>query len=175
MKRLLNRFPIPQGLMIGLMVIIFLIFSLSNEKDLKKNPSIPLTSYIEGVRIVHRVKGNAEWSLMAKRADFSRDEKLVMLNSIVIDIKQKNMNLSAEKGIFDLETKNLKLEDNIILKSDSYKVALKDLSWNPVKGILTSGQNIELKGNRFDIEANGLSATEEQKLRLHRNVRAIFF
>lgn len=163
------------GLALTVLIIIFLSLLFLKEEDSKRNSLTQATSYIEGLRIVQRINGDAIWSVTAKRADFTKDEKKAMMNSIVINMKKENMTLDAEKGVFDLETRDIKLEDNIVLKSKGYEVTLKDLSWNPSRGLLTSAQKIALKGGRFSIEGEGLSATGEQKLRLHRNVKAIFF
>lgn len=175
MKRLFNRFSGLHGLALVMLIIVFSFFNIYNSEDLKKDPVTPATSYIEGLRIIHRIKGDTIWSIMAKRADFTKDEKSAKMSSIVIDVKKENLTINAERGVFDLETKDLKLEDNIVLKSKGYEVILKDLSWNPARGLLTSDQKIALRGNRFSIEGYGLSATEKQKLRLHKNVRAVFF
>lgn len=175
MKRLFNRFSGLHGLALVMVIIAFLFFNTYNSEDLKKDSVTPATSYIEGLRIIHRIKGDTIWSIMAKRADFTKDEKSAKMSSIVIDVKKENLTINAERGVFDLETRDLKLEDNIVLKSKGYEVTLKDLSWNPARGLLTSDQKIALRGNRFSIEGYGLSATEEQKLRLHKNVRAVFF
>lgn len=175
MKRLFNRFSGLPGLALVMVIIAFLFFNIYNSEDLKKDSVTPATSYIEGLRIIHRINGDTIWSIMAKRADFTKDEKSAKMSSIVIDVKKENLTINAERGVFDLETRDLKLEDNIVLKSRGYEVTLKDLSWNPARGLLTSDQKIALRGNRFSIEGYGLSATEEQKLRLHKNVRAVFF
>lgn len=175
MNRLFNRFSGLRGLALVMLIIAFLFFPVYNDGDLKKNSVTSATSYIEGLRIIHRIKGNTIWSIMAKRADFTRDERSARMSSIIIDIKKENMTINAESGVFDLETRDLKLEDNIVLKSKGYEVMLKDLSWNPARGLLTSDQKIAFRGSKFSIEGYGLSATEEQKLKLHRNVRAVFF
>lgn len=175
MRRLYNSFSGIHTLALVMIITLFLFFPLFDDKDLKKDSVTPTASYIEGLRIIHRKKEDTAWTIMARRANFSRDEKIAMLDSIIIDIQKDNITLSAEKGVFDLETRDLRLEKNIVLKSKGYEVALKDLSWNPSKGLLKSDKQIELKGKGFNIKGDGLSATEEQKLKLHRNVRAIFF
>lgn len=183
MKRLINlvagvssqRFSGIQIIVLGALIIASLFLPFFNREDIKKDSVISSTSYIEGLKIIHRTKGNTAWTIMAKRANFTKDEKTAQMNSIVIDIQKENIILNAEKGVFDLETRDLKLEDNIILKSKGYEVTLKDLTWNPSKGLLKSDKKIELRGKGFSIQGYGISATEEQKLRLHRNVRAIFF
>lgn len=175
MGRLFNSFSGIHGFALAILVIAFLSFALFNERDLRKDPLNPTTSYIEGLRIIHRTKGDTAWTIIAKRADFTRDERTAKMNSVVVDIEKEKITLNAEKGVFDIETRDLKLEDNIILKSKGYEMALKDLSWNPSRGLLRSDQKIELKGKNFSIEGNGLSATDKQQLRLHRNVKAIFF
>ncbi len=175
MGRLFKSFSGIHGFALAILIIASLSISFFNERDPGKYPMKQATSYIEGLRIIHRTKGEASWTIMAKRADFTRDERTAKMDSVVIDIQKEGITLNAEKGVFDLETKDLKLEDNITLKSKGYEMALRDLSWDPAKGLLRSDQKIELKGKNFSIVGDGLFATEKQQLRLHRNVKAIFY
>jgi LPS export ABC transporter protein LptC len=175
MKRILKRISTLQGLALVMLITAFFFLPLWKDDDLKRDTITSSSSYIEGLKIVNRSKGDTTWTIVAKRADFTKDERKARMNSIVIDIKKENLILNADSGIFDIETRDIKLEDNIILKAKGYEVALKNLSWNPSKSLLSSDQKIVLKGNRFSIEGEGLSATEEQKLSLHKNVRAIFY
>lgn len=175
MRNLFDRLSGLYGVAFTMLFSAFLFFPLFYGGDLKNKTLTQATSYIEGLRIIHRIKGETSWTMRAERADFTGNERIARMNSIVLDIKKEGMTLNAERGTFDLQTRYLKLEDNVVLRSKDYEITLKDLSWNPARSLVSSDQKIALRGNRFSIEGDGLSATEEQKLRLHRNVKAIFF
>ncbi|MFN3481148.1 MAG: hypothetical protein ACK415_12305, partial [Thermodesulfovibrionales bacterium] len=83
MKRLFNRFSGLHGLALVMLIIAFLFFPIYNGEDLKKDSVTSSTSYIEGLRIIHRSKGNTIWSIMAKRADFTKDERSAKMSSII--------------------------------------------------------------------------------------------
>lgn len=175
MKRLFNKFSGLHGLALVMLIFVSLLFPFLEGKESKKVSITTASSYIEGLKVINRIKGDTTWTIIAKRADLSKDERIATMDSIILEIKKENITLNAERGTFDLDTKDLKLEENITLRTKGYEAKLKDLFWNPSRGLLTSDKRIALKGDRFSIEGDGLSATEEQKLRLHKNVRAIFF
>lgn len=163
-------------IIVSLSVVSIFFFVFYGERDYKKDISInKANSYLEGVRIVSKKDGADVWMITARRADFTKDETIAKMDSVTIDIKKEGVVLNADNGIYNMNTRDLHLENNIkVLIKDSV-ISAKDLTWNPSGGILSSDDKIQMEGKKFKIEGEGLNATEDNKIKLMRNVKAIFF
>lgn len=175
---LIQRFS--KGRMIFLstlsLFISSVLFFYNGEGDHRKDLAISrIGSYIEGLRIVNKRNGVDSWVITARRADFTRDGMEARMDSVTVDIIKDRVVVNADSGIYNLNTRGLSLENNIkILIKDSV-VSAERLSWNPASKILTSDNKVRMDGKRFKIEGEGLIATEGQKVKLTKNVKAIFF
>jgi len=152
------------------------IFFYNGEGDHRKDPAISrIGSYIEGLRIVNKRNGMDSWVITAKRADFTGDGMEARMSSVTIDIIKDGVVVNADRGTYNMNTKGLSLNSNIrILIRDSV-ISAERLSWDPASRILTSDNKVRMNGKRFKIEGEGLVATEDQKVKLTKDVRAIFF
>lgn len=132
-------------------------------------------SYMEGIRVINKDNGATSWVITADKAEFAEDETSARMDSVVIDMVDKGITLNADNGIYNINTKNLRLDDNIRVKTKDYTVYAKGISWNPGKEILTSDNKILVEGKKFKIEGEGINASEGHKIRLMKNVKASFF
>lgn len=156
--------------------LLFLFFVFSGDRDYKRDISIrKANSYIEGLRIVTKKDGADAWILTARRADFTKDETLARMDSVSMDIKKEGVVVDAENGTYNMENKDLTLENNVTIRAKGSLIRTKSLEWNPSRGALTSNSSIRIESPRFAVEGEGLSATEDNKVTLMRNVRATFF
>lgn len=156
-------------------LFIFFIF-FSDERESRRDLSISkASSYMEGFRIVSKKNGTDSWVITARRADFSRDETLARMDAVTMDIKKEGVVLNADHGTYNMNTRDLKLEDNITIQIKDSVIHAKNLSWNPSGGILSAEGKVQLKGNKFTVEGEGLTATGDNTVRLMQNVKAIFY
>ncbi|HYA31223.1 MAG TPA: LPS export ABC transporter periplasmic protein LptC [Thermodesulfovibrionales bacterium] len=156
--------------------LLFLFFVFSGDRDYKRDISIRRTnSYIEGLRIVTKKDGADSWIMTARRADFTKDETTARMDSVSMDIKKEGVLVNAENGTYNMDNKDLSLENNVTIRAKDSIIRMKSLEWNPSRGTLTSDSNIRVENSRFTVEGEGLSATEDNKVTLMRNVRATFF
>ena len=155
-------------------LVFFSVFS--GERDLRKDLSIQRgNSYIEGLKIVNKKDGTDTWVVTARRADFTKDETVAQMESVAIDLKKDGVLLSADNGTYHMQTQDLRLGKNIKIQIKGSVVTTDELSWNPSRGLLFSKDVVRMEGNSFKIEGEGLSATKDNKVKLMRNVKAIFF
>lgn len=155
-------------------LIFFFVFS--GERDLRKDLSLQRgNSYIEGLKIVNRKDGADAWVVTARRADFTKDETVAQMESVAIDLKKDGVLLSADNGTYHMQTKDLRLENNIKIQIKGSVVTTDELSWDPSRGLVFSKEVVRMEGNKFKIEGEGLTATKDNKVRLMRNVKATFF
>ncbi len=158
---------------ISIFFIYFTIFS--DERESRRDYSIrTATSYMEGFRIVSKKDGADALVITARRADFSKDETLAKMDAVTMDIKKEGVVLNADRGTYNMDTKDLTLEDNITIEAKGSVIYANTLSWNPAQGMLTSEGKVRIKGNKFTAEGEGLTATQDSRVKLMRNVKAIF-
>lgn len=153
--------------------IFFMVFS--DERESRRDFSInKANSYMEGFRIVSKKAGTDALILTAGRADFSKDETVARMEAVTMDIKKEGVLLNADHGTYNMETKDLTLEDNITIHAKDSVIHASNLSWNPSRGILSAEGKVWMKGNRFTVEGEGLTATEDNRVKLMRNVKAVY-
>jgi len=159
---------------VAVSLLFFLVFY--DDTDFKRGLSANKAgSYIEGLKIVSKKNGIDSWVLTARRADFTTDETLARMNSVAMDIKKEGVLVNAESGIYNMNTKVLSLENNVILRTKDSVIHTNNLLWNPSAGVLTSTGKVEMEGRKFRLEGEELSATEDSKVMLMKDVRATFF
>ena len=166
--------------MLGGILFIFtcLVFYsvFSGEHDIKKDLSIQRgNSYIEGLKIVNKKDGADTSVVTARRADFTRDETVAQMETVAIDLKKEGVVVSADNGTYQMQTRDLRLGDNIKIQIKGSVLTTDELSWNPSRGMLFSKDVVRMEGNKFRIEGEGLTATQDNKVKLMRNVKATFF
>lgn len=154
--------------------IFFIVFR--GQPDDKRDLSISKgNSYMEGVRIVNKKDGVASSIISARKANFSSDESMVRMASVNIEIKKEGAVLNADSGLYNMNTRDLHLQDNIVIHMKDSTITTESLSWNPAVQKLSSSGRILMQGDKFRIEGEGLTATEDDKVTLSRDVKAIFF
>jgi len=87
-----------------------LFFYNLSEKASKLNIQQAGDSFFEGVKIVNKKDGATEWVLTAKRADLSRDGKEALLSGVEMNLEKKGISVEAEKGLYDMNTKNVAVD-----------------------------------------------------------------
>jgi LPS export ABC transporter protein LptC len=156
--------------------VLFLFLMFSGDREDRRDISIGgATSYIEGIRIVSKKDGTDSWVITAQRADFTKDETIARMVSVNMDIKKEGVLLNADSGTYNLESRELRLENNVNIRIKDSVIQTGSLAWKPSSGTLTSDGRILMKSNRFAVEGEGLTATEDNKVKLMRNVKATFF
>jgi len=155
-------------------LVFFSVFS--GERDLRKDLSIQRgNSYIEGLKIVNRKDGADTWVVTARRADFTKDETVAQMESVVIDAKKEGMVLTADNGTYHMQSRDLRLGNNIKIQIKGSVFTTDELSWDASRGMVFSKDVVRMQGNKFTIEGEGLTATKDNKLKLMRNVKATFY
>ena len=156
-------------------VLIPFIFAINGEKNDMRVFSVKAHSYIEGLKIVDKKNGTETWVISAKRADFTEDERFAKMDSVTITIVKEGIMVHALKGSYDFLSKVLWLQDGVTMDYRDSVLTAGEISMDIHNRRLTSEGVVCMKGKKFRIEGEGLSANDEQKVSLSRNVRAIFF
>jgi LPS export ABC transporter protein LptC len=150
-------------------------FVFHGEQEYKKELSLKTNSYIEGLKIIQKKNGSDAWIITAKRADFTRDESVAQMEAVTIQAMPQGVVANADSGTYTMATKALRLDNNIKIYIKDAVVSAKSLAWNPSSEMLTSNDGVRVDGTKFKIEGQGLTATQDQKLKLMNKVTATFF
>jgi LPS export ABC transporter protein LptC len=155
---------------IGLLAILTLFFF--QDSDIKGRVRIGENSYMEDVSITQKKGGETKFVVAAKKAVFMTASD-VQLTALKIFFPEKALTLTAENGLYNTESKDLKIEGNIRASTKDYDIVTTKLQWDATKNILVSDDKVSIVGKRFYVEGDSLTATTDTAT-LHKNVKAVF-
>jgi len=147
-------------------------FFLNQEGDVRAKLVLAEQSYMEDVSIVQRREGVVKWMLSAKKAVFLPDDD-VKLADLQIRFPEKDLVLRSSNGVYNTESRNLKIDGEIKATTKSYDIRAKTLFWDAKKNEIVSDQPIQIVGQGFTVDGDDLVATTD-KAKLQNNVRAVF-
>jgi len=133
-------------------------------------------SFIEGIRVVHKNKGRNDWVMTAKRANIIGNGDKADLSDIEVTIKDKNVTILAEKGLYDIHGKKLTINGAITAKDRDYTITSRDVEFDNATGVLKTDGKVTLTGRKFTLTGIGMQAdNKEQKVRILSNVSATYY
>ena len=174
------KFYMKRFLMSGLCLffagILFLMLrsdreTLENLKFKKSN------SFVEGLQILYRRDGNTVWKLNARRADFSEDENMAELSNLTVTVQKNGLTLYADKGEYDLLTKNFTINSDTQVEAEDYRILTSSIDYDASTGDVTTDEKIVVEGKtkKFTIEGRGGTLDSKQNVRIHNDVKATFY
>ena len=135
-----------------------------------KDPSQQILHFnLEG----YNDSGNKEWQIEGESADIIGNK--INLNNIVAKSysDKAKVTLVADKGVYDKDTRDIKLAENVVaMTDDGAKLTADSLSWIQTKESITTDGPVTLE--RDDIKTSGTGAVASPKLKqveLKENVR----
>ena len=152
-----------------------IFFYIRSEKVARLNVQLAGDSFFEGLKIINKKDGITEWVLTAKRADLSKDGREALLSGIEMKLEKQGMMVQADKGLYNMETKNVSIDGVITARNENYVITTSQALIDSGGGILETEGEVTVKGKRFNLEGKGLQAdNNEQKVRILNNVKATF-
>lgn len=167
-----------KSVLVVLSIVLFslLIYMMKSEKGpqmggLRKGPS-----YIEGLRLLHRQNGVVDWILTAGRADIADEGDKAYLSGIEMKIENKGITVYADKGLYDMNARNLVVDGKVVAKADSYSITTEDVKFDNAGGMLKTDGRVRLEARKFRVEGTGMDADNNaQTVRIRKDVKAIFY
>jgi LPS export ABC transporter protein LptC len=160
------------------LAVAFVLFGLlgflsNQEKDMKAKLTLGDDSYMDKVHITHKKDGATKWILDARKAVFitSKDVKLADLK---ITFPEKELVLTSNNGLYDIDSRNLTIEENINASTKDYDIIATKLFWDSSKNEIMSDERVQIVGRKFHVEGDNLNATND-KATLNKNVKAVFY
>ncbi len=162
-----------------LFLVVFICFFVvlgiysSREGDMRARLNLGGSSYMDNVSIVQKRAGVVKWLLNSQKATFL-NENDVKLSAVSISFPEKGLTLTSESGEYDIEKRNLKIENNIKAATKDYDIVASSLFWDASKNEILSDEKVQIIGKKFLVEGDNLTATADSAT-LNRNVKAIFY
>ncbi len=157
----------------ALMLLSVLVFYLSQDKDAKIKLRLEDNSYMDNVRIIQKKEGAVKWVLDAKKAVFLTAND-IKLHSMKIFFPEKELVLTSNSGLYDVDNKSLKIEDNIKASTKDYDIVATTLFWDSSRNELLSDEQVHITGKRFSAVGDTMTATTDKAI-LNKNVKAVFY
>lgn len=158
----------------------FLLFSLffflvKGEKANKMDVRLKGESFFEGLRIIQKKDGVQDWVLIAKRADISKDGDKAHLSDIEMEVKSRGITIFAEKGLYNMNTKEISIEGPITAKNKDYSITTGEVEIDSNAGLLKTGSDVHIEGRKFTLKGKGMEIqNNDQKVRILKDVKATF-
>ena len=155
-------------------VVLFgiIAFFVNHDRDFRTKLVVGDQSYMEDVRMMQRRDGVAKWTLTAKKATFVTEHD-IQLSELGITFPEKKLVLNSEGGLYNTETRNLRIDGSIKATTGTYDILASSLFWDGKKNELTSDRKVQIVGKQFVVEGDDLVATTDGA-KLQKNVRAVF-
>ena len=164
------------ALFLSIIIIFSLLFLVVSSKDDRFTLRQKGSSFMEGMRIVHKKAGKEDWRLFASRADISRDGERADLTGLVITIKEQGMQVSSDRGMYDMKAKRLTVAGKILAQGSSVSIESSGIDFDSLTGDLKSSGKVRINGKKYTIEGAGMNIENNgQKMRITRDVKATFY
>jgi len=152
-----------------------LFLYLRSEKAARLDVQFKGDSFFEGLKIVNNKNGTTAWVLTAKRADLSKDGREALLNDVEMNMASRGITVYAERGLYNMDTKQISVEGVIKARNKNYEVTTSQATINSDKGWIETSGDVRIEGKKFNVEGTGMKAdNNEQTVRILNNVKATF-
>jgi LPS export ABC transporter protein LptC len=164
-------------LMIGLSVLFFsmLFVMLRNSNEITRDLQIKRSSFIEGLKILHKKNGITIWILSAKKADFLEGENKAELSDINMAMQKNGLVLYADKGEYNLSEESFTTDGVVRAEAKDYTITADSLDYEASSGEIKTDGRIKFKSKRFEVEGKGMKADAGQKVSILNDVKATFY
>ncbi|MBI5073971.1 MAG: LPS export ABC transporter periplasmic protein LptC [Nitrospirae bacterium] len=160
-------------------IIIITAFSffylIGGEKGARLDAQLKGDSFFEGLKIINRKDGAADWILLAKRADMTSDGKQALLSGVEMKLERQGLTVSADRGVYDMETGQISVEGFLQASSRNFTLTTSKVLFDGRKGHLDTAGDVKIDGKKFELEGKGMQAeNNDHKVRILKDVKATF-
>ncbi|GBE05216.1 MAG TPA: LPS export ABC transporter periplasmic protein LptC [Nitrospirae bacterium] len=135
------------------------------------------TSSMHGFHLTHKERDKIRWELAAEKATFPAGNKEIVLNELTMKIyDRREVTITGGSGLYEIENKRLTINKPLEIDVEGARLTTDSLVWDGEKGIITTGDDVRFKGEKFNIEGTGLKVNvKEQQIRIFKNVKGTFY
>jgi LPS export ABC transporter protein LptC len=167
---------IKKSIFVILIIAVLVLFVLiRSEKGGKLDIQVKGDSFFEGLKVVNKKNGVTDWTLWAKRADLTKDGKEALLSGVEMKLKNKDMTVSADKGLYNMETRQISVEGVLHAGNSDSVLTTSQARIDGSKGDFDAAGDVTIVGKKFEVQGKGMKADNNQhKVRILKDVKATF-
>jgi len=146
------------------------------EDDIRISPSFKSSS-MHGLCLTHKVGNEVRWELRAEDAVFPEGATEITIKSLKLLIYDDHrIRLSAGSGTYNITTKTLTINKPVRINMRDTTLMTERLIWDGQKGLISTEEEITLRGKNFYIQGKGLEAEiKQERVRILDNVKGVFY
>jgi LPS export ABC transporter protein LptC len=135
---------------------------------------------MDRVHIVQNKQGSKNWEMWADTAEVYRKKNYTKLENIHLRFYPKNgkiMDVTADNGLMENESRNMRLRGNVLIKTqDGVSMRTEALQFRPKEKRIDSDEKIFVSGESFRLTGIGLRGrTDLGQYFLNKNVQAVLY
>ncbi len=151
-----------------------IVVLLKTDREPGSDQEIAAYSFLDDVRIVQKRGGVTSWILTAAKAEFPEGEDTAELHSIQLSIPENALALRTERGKYDFSANTFAALAPVEARGEDYLIRSDALDFDISTGEIRTDGRVRLEGKGFSLEGEGMQAGREQKVRIYKNVEALF-
>ncbi|MDD3581257.1 MAG: LPS export ABC transporter periplasmic protein LptC [Desulfobacca sp.] len=137
-----------------------------------KQPEPPVAStnvqpaQMNEIRLTEIEEGVKKWVLVAKRADYLKDQNVIRLSDVEVEVFWKeggNVKLSGDNGYINTKTRQLTLEGEVQAQVADYHFTAAHVTYIPKERALLAQGQVEIKSPQALVQGNNLRVELDHK------------
>jgi LPS export ABC transporter protein LptC len=105
----------------------------------------------------------------------TRDGNEAMLSGVEVKLESRGMTVSADKGLYNMETRQISVDGVLHASNDSFILTTSRARIDGSKGNFDTEGDVKIQGKKFELEGKGMQAENNQhKVRILKDVKATF-
>ncbi|MFP3868336.1 MAG: LPS export ABC transporter periplasmic protein LptC [Desulfobacteraceae bacterium] len=118
------------------------------------------------IRLTEIEEGDRKWILVAKEADYLKDENLIRLTGVEVEVfweEEGNIILTGNSGYINTKTRQLTLEGEVQARLEDYRFNAPRVSYIPKERALVATGAVEIEGPQIEVEGRNLRIALDKK------------
>ncbi len=135
-------------------LIIFIGIYLWNQGKHSLNSLLVVRPYLEKLSYIEVKNGVKYWQLIAKKAISHKDE--ILLEKVNVNFFKK-FSLKGDTGVFNPNTKDIKIEGHVnLLQAKGYSLCTDYLEYSHHSGLIFTDAPVVIKGKDIKLSGSGM-------------------
>ncbi len=161
-------------LILFLISITIILYFISSERKGANVRELVRGSVMKDVDIIHFKETRKDWTARVREAFFRSDNELVDLKGVRLDYPERELQLRARVGVYDLGSGRIKLKKDIRGTVRDTEFSSASLTYNPDNNMILAKKGIIIKGKRFRVTGDSGKIVDGM-MRIQGNVNAVFY
>lgn len=160
-----------------IIIVIFFLFNIALPLSRGEGPDqfVGEYSFIENVRITHVTSNSVDWTAEIEKVIIDPDNKKSRMNILRFQFPVNNVNIQSEHGTFDLLSDDLTLDDKVTATKKDMQIRTGPVFWDSTSKTINSYSAVQIIGNFFKINGEGLEIKSNGNMLIKKNVNAVVY